>query len=186
MTLDSRPSCFQCATLKNRWEWPGDKVTGTSMFTEANTQQVYIDCYEIFITSLFCHNFSPPDVEYCTPNTFMQAANPLSTELPYLRQNYVAFFMWNYSVHHFFRAELVFFLLLLLLIGTQYSTRVMLNIEDANLHFATSIKTIRANLCVDQSTVRRTLRLFNSTGTVDKKAYSSPSRKKMLITDHLC
>ena len=37
----------------------------------------------------------------------------------------------------------------------------------------------------DQSTVRRTLRLFDSTGTVDKKAYSCGSRKKMSITDQL-
>ena len=33
--------------------------------------------------------------------------------------------------------------------------------------------------------MRRTLRLFDSTGTVDKKAYSCPSRKKMSTTDEL-
>ena len=33
--------------------------------------------------------------------------------------------------------------------------------------------------------MRRTLRLFDSTGTVDKKAYSCGSRKKMSITDQL-
>ena len=38
------------------------------------------------------------------------------------------------------------------------------------------IKTISSNLCVDQSTARKTLRLFDSTGTVDKKA-----RKKMRL-----
>ena len=46
------------------------------------------------------------------------------------------------------------------------------------------VKTISSNLCVDQSTVRRTLRLFDSTGTMGKKAYSCPSRK-MYTTDEL-
>lgn len=50
---------------------------------------------------------------------------------------------------------------------------------------AIPVKTISSNLCVDQSTVRRTLRLFDSTGTVDKKAYSCTSRKKMSTTDQL-
>ena len=48
-----------------------------------------------------------------------------------------------------------------------------------------SAKSISSNLCVDQSTVRRTLRLFDSTGTVDKKAYSCALRKKMTITGQL-
>ena len=41
------------------------------------------------------------------------------------------------------------------------------------------VKTISSNLCVDQSTARRTLRLFDSTGTVNKKAYS----RKMSTTE---
>ena len=49
---------------------------------------------------------------------------------------------------------------------------------------AIPVKTISSNLLVDQSTVRRTLRLFDNTGMVDKKAYNSASRK-MSITDQL-
>ena len=37
---------------------------------------------------------------------------------------------------------------------------------------AIPVKTISSNLLVDQSTVRRTLRLFDNTGIVDKKAYN--------------
>ena len=50
---------------------------------------------------------------------------------------------------------------------------------------AIPVKTISLHLLVDQSTVRRTLRLFDNTSTVDKKAYNSASRKKMSITDQL-
>ena len=51
---------------------------------------------------------------------------------------------------------------------------------------AIPVKTVSSNLCVDQSTVRRTLRIFDNTGSVDKRTYScSVSRKKMSTADQL-
>lgn len=47
------------------------------------------------------------------------------------------------------------------------------------------VKTISLNLSVSRSTVRRTLRRFDSQGTVEKKAYSCASRKKMSANDQL-
>ena len=47
-----------------------------------------------------------------------------------------------------------------------------------------SIRSISQNLCVDKTTVRRVLRLFDSTGSVDKRE-SQASRKKICITDQL-
>ena len=45
-------------------------------------------------------------------------------------------------------------------------------------------KVNQPNLCVDKTTVRRVLRLFDSTGSVDKRE-SQASRKKICITDQL-
>lgn len=48
-----------------------------------------------------------------------------------------------------------------------------------------STKKISENLCVDPSTVRRTVNLFDTTGTVEKKVYISNHMRKLSRSDQL-
>ena len=47
------------------------------------------------------------------------------------------------------------------------------------------VKNVSENLCVDPSTVRRTLKLFDTTGTVEKKMYPDNHGKKLSSADKL-
>ena len=48
-----------------------------------------------------------------------------------------------------------------------------------------SVVSVSKNLCVDQSTVRRVLKLFDTTGCVDGKTYTTPMTRKLSSADQL-